>query len=322
MGTLTISKTNSDNGLSIGRDDLGRYVTAGFDNITLKSANSLLFNGTMDATIGRQLTLDAPIISGSGTDSVTLRSPWIQVFNTSNAASSSPAAGLADLDLSGQWIDVTGSILLSGFQSVRLEATRDIRLQDSLYGANYNGILATAGDMTLKADRIYPTSYSSFTLQADGTITILPSDHPVGGPIYSAGGSLTVTAGKDIDNSAPAAPMGTIALSAGGRIYLADGSTVTTTGNALVNYGVLDDNNQWWLQDRVTQNNTSTIEADNLPGQKGVGQYNISLNANEVIVREGALIDASGGGSVFAYQWRAGIEGSATLWRKRDAISF
>ncbi len=311
-GTLTISKTNSDNGLSIGRDDLGRYVTAGFDNITLKSANSLLFNGTMDATIGRQLTLDAPIISGSGTDSVTLRSPWIQVFNTSNAASSSPAAGLADLDLSGQWIDVTGSILLSGFQSVRLEATRDIRLQDSLYGANYNGILATAGDMTLKADRIYPTSYSSFTLQADGTITILPSDHPVGGPIYSAGGSLTVTAGKDIDNSGTlAAPMGTIALSAGGRIYLADGSTVTTTGNALVNYGVLDDNNQWWLQDRVTQNNTSTIEADNLPGQKGVGQYNISLNANEVIVREGALIDASGGGSVFAYQWRAGIEGSS-----------
>jgi filamentous hemagglutinin family protein len=311
-GTLTISKTNSGNVLSIGGDDLGRYVTAGFDNITLKSANALLFNGTMDATIGRQLTLDAPIISGSGTDSVTLRSAWIQVLNTSNAASSTPAAGLADLDLSGQWIYVTGSILLSGFQSVRLEATRDICLQDSLYGTNYEGNLAMAGDMWLKADRIYPTTYSSFTLKADGTITILPSDQPVGGPIYSAGGSLTVTAGKDLDNSGTlAAPMGTIALSAGGRIYLADGSTVTTSGNALVNYGVLDDNNQWWLQDRVTKNNTSTIDADNLPGQKGAGQYNISLNANEVIVRDGALIDASGGGSVFAYQWRAGAEGSS-----------
>jgi filamentous hemagglutinin family protein len=309
-GTLTVSRTGSI--LNISAGDIERYLDAGFDDLTFQSRNALQFNGPINKILPRKLTLDAQDISGSGQD-VALQSPWIVLENTSAniPLTGSVKAETGQLSLKGGWIDMNGSILMSGFQEVRLEADRDITLTDRLYSGESpivsEGKFSTSGDLVLQADRIYPTTLSNYIFQTGGKVTILPADQHVTGPIYSAGGNLTIEAANGIENRGTlAAPMGTITLSAPGkRIYLAEDSVITTAGNnAMVNYGYLDGNGSWNISDKTSTNNNSPVDQDHLSA-KGV-----NIEADETIVGSGAVIDVSGGGSLFAYQFQRGIEGS------------
>ncbi len=229
---------------------------------------------------------------------------------TSNApASIQPAAGSAGLTLSGSFIDVTGNVALSGFSSVTLAAQNDIRFSDTLYSNAWSGILRMAGDLTLQAARTYPTTLSNFTSKRGRKVTILPSATTVDGPIYSAGGNLTIQAAGGIDQEGYlAAPMGTLSLSAtgtglGGRVYLAPGSVTTTKGDASVLYGVIQEaqdtvtlgDNIWAIPDKAHPTASVPYTAvQNDPAKS------ISLTGDTVIVRDGATVDVSGGGSIFA----------------------
>ena len=208
--------------------------------------------------------------------------------------------GAAQLKLSGDWIDVTGSIQFDGFQQINLEAQRDIRLSDSSYAALWQGKLDTPGDLILKADHIYPTIESNFTLHSDGQVTIERSDTPSNGLIYSAGGSLTIEAASIDDSGYLAAPMGQIDLNATGRVYLAEGSVITTAGTIPINFGSLD-NVFWTTTDKQTQ---ATVNVSGPPGKS------VEITGAEVITKKGSKIDVSGGGSIFSYQFQAGIQGS------------
>jgi hypothetical protein len=193
------------------------------------------------------------------------------------------------------------------------------------------GNLSTSGNLVLDAERIYPANYysykdgnnviypdiySDFTIYANGKLTlqhtIQNTDTASDRPLYSAGGNLTIQGlgGIDVESGVTlAAPLGTITLNAPGkRIYLAAGSVVSTAGNANTNYGGIDPNNIWVIEDKSNPqdliNNSVNFTSDKLP-QKG-----ITLNADEVIAREGSKIDVSGGGSVFAFKFQPGVEGS------------
>src|SRR5208337_3661924 len=174
-----------------------------------------------------------------------------------------------------------GSINISGSKNVNLAAARDIRLTE-LYSAGagiWEGQLFVAGDLTMQADRIYPTTFSDYNIYSTGKTTILPADNPVGGPIYSAGGNLTIGALGGIEiQGVLASPLGTITLqnyigdpstSQGARIYLANGSIITTAGNTMVDYGSLDDNNNW----TITSTSNTTTPVNNAP------QKSITINA-------------------------------------------
>ena len=346
-GTLAVSLLKEKGAMAVKAGDITRYMASGFDNLTLKSKGLLQFSESMDVDVGRQLTLDAPEIrwADTRTGHVTLRSPWISLVNSYDYVASGPATpGNGQITLSGQWVDANGVIRFSGFQYVRLEAERDIRLFQRNYTASSGDMIAPPGEiavaangnLTMKADRIYPGNFdcgnifstngpvpSDYILHADGTVTILPAGNPVGGPIYSAGGNLTVEAGAGIEHRGVlAAPMGTITLTTampdpndtskrlspapGSRIYLAEGSVLKTSGdNVKVGYGTLDkDNNNWSTADKADDKKFTPVDRDNLPA-KGV-----TLIADETIVGSGAKIDTSGGGILFSYLFRAGAEGS------------
>ena len=105
--------------------------------------------------------------------------------------------------------------------------------------------------------------------------------------------------------------MGTITLqnylddsskSTGGRIYLADGSIVTTAGDAKVKYGNLDDNGVWTITDKSGK----AITVDSSP----TNSITINADGGEVIAASTATINTSGGGSIFSYLWQKGTEGS------------
>jgi filamentous hemagglutinin len=348
-GSLAIIRTDSNNGLQVSFADIKKYQGLGFDDLTLKSWNSLLFSDSMNASFGRKLTLDAPVIAGSGQSgqNVSLNAPWIVLTNSSAYQPpdlTGPVSSGGNLTLGGklggqqlsQWIDVIGSTQLTGFKNVTLDAARDIRLSEALYSNSIdnklsNGKLAVSGNLVLDADRVYPGNYysfdkngnaviypdiySDFTVYAPGTVTIQNSHASVDGPIYSAGGNLTVVGlgGIDVEKGGTlAAPLGTITLSAPGQqIYLAAGSKLTAAANVdQVNYGGIDPNNIWVTE--VKTNPTDLVFNSSYFTSSSLPQKSVTLNANTTVAMNGSVIDVSGssGGSVFAYKFQPGIQGS------------
>lgn len=313
-GTLAITKNNSiSSSLLVTESDMRRYQASGFDALTFKSPDAIGFTGAIDLTVARSLTLDAPKLTGTGRDDVTLRAPWLRLVNTSqvepNGISASDDRGA--LALAGDWIDVEGCTAVTGFGNVRLAAQRDLRLTDAQTksGGNsvWRGKLETAGDLTLQAARIYPTTLASFTVKTHGTATILQSGTIDNSPIYSAGGNLTIQAEKGINHQGVlVAPMGSITLDAGGsgRVYLADESLVSISGAVPVAYGTFD-GTYWTVKDVDDFNNIITR-----PKVEGAPVSSIELKGGDVIVKERATLNMAGGGSIYTSLFQPGIEGS------------
>ena len=337
-GTLIISKTNyvdpAIGNLSVTTDDIKGYVKSGFDDITLTSKFSLDLGRSQDddgtdIAIARALTLDAPVIKGS--QDIVLNAPMITLINsyypsdnTGTGQGTTPAAPAGSLSLSGDWIDVNGSLNLEGFKDVNLTATHDISLTDKVYNTPagnstqplvLDGSLQIPGDLTLTADRIYPTTQSTFSINAlgytddkgnisYGTVTTKPGQGVTEGPILSAGGSLTIDALNIDHGGAIYAPMGSITLESDNRTYLDTGSIVSTKGQTNVLYGTLNATAaSWTVPGKIFSNTLAPAATD--PDKS----ITISGN-NEVIVKQGATIDTSGGGSIFAYTFQPGIFGS------------
>ena len=317
-GTLTLANPNPGTGLTVSAADLSRYLGNGFDSFTFLSQKAITFSGTADLNLGRGLTLDAPVIAGSGSDDLTLSAASITLRNSYYPAnpdllSTPPSSGLATLALKGGVVTVAGGVLLSGYQNVDLEATGDIMLNSSYYNAPIanltaleQGLLETAGNLTLRGARIYPTTQSDFTIQSDsGAITILPGVVAPGGSIYSAFGTLTLNAngsGGGIDQQGYlAAPLGVINLNSSGRILLEPGSVTTAAGEVAVPVGSLDSNFTWT---RSPDNGTTLIPVTGPP------QKAININGKEVLVANGAEVNLSGGGSVYTDLFSADAQGS------------
>jgi filamentous hemagglutinin family protein len=338
-GTLSVEKTDKNNGLTVSAGFINNVLSWGFDALTFKSGREIAFSGPMEVGIGRKLTLDAPEIRNLGTDQIGIASPWIRLVNSGDRQPvTTPLTGKGSLNLVGEWIDVEGDVALSGFDSVQMTALRDIRLYDRQYSypnAFWSGRLATAGDLTLKADRIYPGMTSStftdtygnvqtvstptdFTISSGGKVTTLPGNDPTSRSVYSAGGKLTINAAGGIEhNGTIVAPLGEIVLndpdptknpyaSAAGstRVYLAPGSVLSTAGSAVVDYGFVDANGVLRTTDKSPSPNAAGIEVDAAP------QKSITVNGKEVIARDGATIEVSGGGGIMAYNFQPGIEGT------------
>ncbi len=316
-GTLAIKKNLATGvGMTVSDGDMRRYQASGFDALTFQSDSSIAFNGPVDFTAGRSLTLDAPLIRETGHDDVTLNAPWVRLVNTSSYLPTTVAAGVGStsrLSLAGDWIDLEGSTSVTGFGNVLLNVLRDMRFADQVYPDPSNngspawfGGIATAGNLTMQASRIYPTTASDFTITTHGKVTVLPSGYSDTTPIYSAGGKLTINADQGIEHRGVlAAPMGNITLNATGsgrygRVYLADGSVIKTSGDASVNYGSFD-GTYWTVKDIIS---TKGLAVNGSPDKS------ITVNGGQVFVMEGAQLDFAGGGSIYTYFYEAGIEGT------------
>jgi filamentous hemagglutinin len=309
-GTLSISSLNTQAGYTISNSAFGNYLAGGFDALTFSSYEALVFSGPMNFTVARSLTFDAPCFTDLGNDQLKFQAPLITLQDTyTSGLGQAPvtSSGASQLTLAGGWLDVNGAFSLTGFQNVTLSAVHDLALSDFGYSANWQGQMITSANLTLQADRIYPTTLSDFTVNSGGTVTILPSGSHNSSPIYSAGGDLTIQAQNiDMEGGELAAPMGQISLLApSGRVYLASGSTVSTAGSIAVDYGSLND--VFWTT--VDKSNIADINGISVPGAP---QSSVNITGSEVIMKTGSTINisGSGGGSIFAYQFQAGIQGS------------
>ncbi len=192
-GTLSVTNTNPNGVLTVGNADFAKYAAAGFDDVSLVSRGSLQFSGDINATLGRQLTLDAPLFISDG-NNVTLTAPWIVLAdsyrpytllsylkNQDNSNVSSTLSGNLTLTSTG-FLDVLGAISFidvtsitnntaNGFSNVTLQAGRDIRLSEAYYNmgdqsTGSSGTLLTAGNLVLDADRVYGSDLYIFDTSA------------------------------------------------------------------------------------------------------------------------------------------------------------
>ncbi len=326
-GTLEVRKTQND--LILTENDLTRYQASGFDALTFASSGGAINLPTfLDVRIGRSLTLDARELRGAGSGEVKLHAPWIKLVNSSqvnvtdaDVAAQLLASGSGRLSLSASSLDLEGSMIVAGYRDAELTAARDIRLADRTYAdlAFWDGKLVTSGNLTMTAARIYPSSAprtpeattgnsyptlaSNFSISSRGMVTTLPGSVNEQALVYSAGGSLSITADQGINHQGYlTAPMGSITLEADtSRVYLAEGSRTVVSGASAVPYGV--DNGTAWYDKFINSDNTG-----NAVTSAPIGT--VSLRGNEVVVKDGAIVDLRGGGTVYSSLFQPALEGS------------
>ena len=317
-GSLTIRSLNYNEGYTLDPLMVTTILKSGFDDLTFGSVKNINLVGSFDLSVGRSLILDAPAIVNSGNNSITLNAPWVHLVNSSlpPSTSSSAAGGGSHLSVRGDWVDISGKFSLLGFADTTVTAGKDISFSDTYYqvggtSSYWSGLLSTGGDLTLTASRIYPTTQSNFTINSEGKVTILPGSGSSFGPILSAGGLLAINARQGIEHRGTiAAPFGEIDLNSDpsyavtSRVYLAEGSLLTTFGDSKVPFGFVDADKILRMTDKQNSNNSTGIIVGSAPVKS------VSINGKDVIIRENAVIDTSGGGTVFSYLFQPGVEGT------------
>jgi filamentous hemagglutinin family protein len=230
-----------------------------------------------------------------------------------------PTSGTGVLTASASHIDA-GNLVLDGIGSASLAASGgDLR--------GY-GSLNMAGDLTVQAARIYPTTLGNFDLfaynnsdsGAAGSITVLSSGSS--GVPLSAGGNLRLMAANIDQRGTLRAPLGNITLGwdgsgaapanavTGSALPLpttanlgldASSTTSVSAGGLTIPFG-LTPNGLSWIDPRGVD-----VTAGRLP------QRSVALSAGNVDTAPSSVVDISGGGDLLAYRWVPGIGGSSDL---------
>ena len=110
------------------------------------------------------------------------------------------------------------------------------------------GAFSTAGDLTLQARQIYPSTLSDFTLAITdnpaGTLHILGNGSDT--PVLSAGGKLTLSAPNIVQDGVLKAPLGQITLSAANTLTLgAQSLTSVSAEGQTIPFGVTSNGTSW-----------------------------------------------------------------------------
>jgi len=290
---------------------------------------------TLSLTMSRSLTLDAAVLSlDPGTSKATFTAPYIALGDgstngllqpsTQDVPSANPNGGTSALEFDGQLIDVLGNSVTQNVNSVTLNSAGDIRLRGLPVdnGRTLAGSFHTAGDLTLKAAQVYPTTLSSFELRSTGqapdpnnpgattgTIRFRAQGKPT--PILEGGGQLVVRAPVINQGGVVKAPLGEVDLNAGQNLTLDPGSITSTSADGqLIPLGQLQGNFGWAYFPGGQTLNGQTLafgETDPLP------QKRVSLTAPAINIEKGATVDVSGGGDFFAYEFNPNVLSSKDL---------
>lgn len=308
-GTLTFKRTHNAKPLTVTDTLIHSLHQPGFDDLRLASVTGIDFAETATFTSSRRLVLDTPQLISSG-GAITLDAPWVQIVNQQGTFSGSLLPAVDDptqtLNAKADFIDITGNIRTNGFSTISLQADQDIRLNDWFYSGSYiwSGQFTLSGNLTLQANTIYPTTNNTYTINSTGLVSILPGQNTSAATVYSAGGSLTINAHDIYHAGALYAPMGNISLTADeGRVLLADGSLVSVSGSENVIYGYLDQDGDWKILDKTKKSAGSNKDMT-------APEPSITISGKEVLVTDGARVEADGGGSLRPYGFLPGLDGS------------
>lgn len=321
---------------------------AGFDKLRLQAENRIAFHGDTTADFARGVRLDAPLIDVRDDARVNLRGATVAIgqslaprsetgqFELTERGVAAPVptrAGSGLLTAEAGEIDLYGSVTVNGVVETRLFSAGDIQLLGrnvllpaqsgvTAQGAQV-GSLTSAGDLTLRAAQVFPSTRTDFTLAvADqpagsvvpgGSITVA-SNGATPGDVYSAGGKLTLRADNILQGGTLKAPLGELVLDARSALELAPGSlTSVSAGGLTIPYGTTLAGLSWRYQDGPGSLNL--LEAPSAGGKR------VTMNGQRIEVRPDATVDLSGGGDVAAIEFVPGSGGSKDTLLKDNTFA-
>jgi filamentous hemagglutinin len=292
-----------------------RVAAGGFDSVALRASGAIEFQGNVALAVRRNLMLDAPGFTGSG-GVVSLGAAAVVLGNADVQRQVAPVAlpGTGTLEVSGRLVDVVGRFSASGFSDIRLRSSGDLRLRGVVFDADPQpnaqsyqlaGGFETAGNLSLDAAQVYPTTLSRFQLSAtgaDATIAILRGAQAAApGTVLSAGASLTVQAANISQGGVLTAPFGEIVLDGVNRVDLLPGSITSVSGASRdVPFGTTELSGIDFVYPLGSGFGNLVLQR---PPEK-----RIALDARHVAVS--GTLDLSGGGDLFAYEFIRGPGGS------------
>lgn len=276
------------------------------------NSGSIVFGSDVALSLSDALTLGTTNIDLAG-HSVALSAATVTLggdFWEAGAASQikqATVAGNGSFSLNGKTLDVVGNIGISGAAHTDLLSTGDLRLRSVIDGTTSRSFaaaeLTTPGDLTLQAAQIYPSTLSDYTIRLEGAQSVLRT-RAAGNraPVFSAGGKLTLQAPVIEHAGVLAAPLGTIILNASASIHLAKDSVIDVSAHdLLIPFGRLRGGELNWIYP-IDPNAPLVITS---PPQKSV-----VLSAPTIQMDDGAKVDLSGGGDIYAFEQIPGPGGS------------
>ncbi len=316
-------------------------------NVDLTLANAVIINARQIVALPAGSTSLPTLAAGvntMGAPSVTINAPYVALIGASFSnvlTSFKPVEAAADgtLNINASFIDLENQFELDNFGQTNFTSGGDIRLTSTnvnpAVAALSPGELFTSGNLTFKAADLYPSTGSTFILDAVAptdastgtaaptTITFL-SNGTSGTPL-SAGGTLLVDATNivqsgtvrapsgslifgvgDISDTSTQAEFGSLPLVATASVSLTNGSVTSVSNDgAIIPFGTTVDGVE--LQFNPLGSTAPDLTAPP-PKFVSVNGGNISLNA-------GAKIDVSGGGDLQAEEFVPGTGGT------RDVLS-
>jgi len=317
--------------------DAGQINAGGFSSITLKTegfnqstqsyGTRILFQGDVSLRAGREIILDSPVLawaaqSAGDSAMVALEAPYVALGSSQSridkdlggghyATTLAPDAqtGKGQFQVKAKGIELIGGLSFNGFGQARLESSGDVRVRGiggTAAQKDYLGELKFAGDLAIKGGQIYPASLTDYQITVTGSdsqgVSFLSNGGPVG-PVYSALGSLSVTAPNILQQGVLKAPFGSLSLNASNNLVLAAGSQTSVSGEGRVVPLGRGSGGQYWLYPLNNQGSTNIV-IDAPPEKR------LSLSGKNVDLRRGASLDVSGGGELYAYEFIQGSGGS------------
>jgi filamentous hemagglutinin family protein len=295
----------------------------GFDSLTLRASDVLnqqdhkswvrgqINLEQVDLELKRSVIIDAPLLNNIGGDSK-ITAAYVALADSGERDVVQPEENkeAGQLDVEAQHIDLIGNVTLQGWEQTRLASEGDIRLRGLIpdgTAEKWRGSLNSFGDLELKAAQIYPTTLTQFRVEVarpEGNLNIASNHDAAPSPVLSVGGKLTMKADNIHQAGVVKAPIGEIELVAD-TLVLENGSLTSTSADGeIIPFGRTESSGLDWVY--PVTGNTKLVVGQNepLPAQK------LSLNASSVVQEQGATIDVSGGGDLYAYEFVEGLGGS------------
>jgi filamentous hemagglutinin family protein len=290
-----------------------------------KHVGSIVFNGDVTLNAQRSITLDAPTLKTGAGSTVRLNTDYAALGSTKSRIDTLKSAGVynsvlapdavggsGELDVAANTIDLVGGLSFNGFGAVNLHSRGDVRavgIRNSRDTKNFLGELKLAGNLTIDAAQLYPTTLSDYTVNLSGSgdqTFWLQGNGNTPAPVLSAGGRLTVNAPNIIQQGILKAPFGSLNLHAGKKLQLADGSLTSVSGDGLnVLFGQVSGGMNWLYP--LDSNGSANLLLDTPP------EKSLNLTGPEVDLSAGASVDLRGGGDLQAYEFIPGPGGSTDV---------
>jgi hypothetical protein len=297
------------------RFDPARAVEGGFANLSLQADDQVVFAQNQTLSVPGALSIETPnLVAADAATDVQVSANYLAIGPRLRLGPAPQLAtgGAAQLSLRANLVDFFGHSAAQGFDAVAVESQTDIRAT-GLPLANagrLEGSFSAGGELSLRAAQVYPTTFSDFSFVAGAadrpaTLAILGNGQPGVVPL-SAGGRLTLRADVIRHEGVVRAPLGQIEFDAADAITLAAGSlTSTAADQRTILFGRVLSGSDW-----VYEALPGVLSPVTAPTEKRV-----DLDADRIEIASGAVVDVSGGGDLYGYEFVPGPGGSV------DALS-